>query len=58
MWVGLFPAIPAIIEVLQQLGTIEPTGPLALFNQVLIPEDQLYDISLLVEPREEEEDDE
>lgn len=51
-----FLAIPALIEVLQQLGTTE-SGPMALFNQTLIPEDQLYDISLVVEPRDEEEDD-
>lgn len=51
-----FTAIPALIEVLQQLGTKE-TGPNALFNQVLTPEDELYDISLIAEPREEEDDD-
>jgi hypothetical protein len=52
-----FPAIPSLIEVLQQLGTIE-TGDNAMFNQVLTPEDQLYEMSLVFEPREEEDEDE
>lgn len=51
------PAIPALIEVLEQLGRIE-TGPAALYNQVLETEDALYDASLIAEPREEEDDDE
>jgi hypothetical protein len=51
-----FAAIPALIEVLQQLGTIE-SGQNALFNQALTPEDELYDLSLVFEPREEEDDD-
>ncbi|KAJ3214118.1 hypothetical protein HK099_007016 [Clydaea vesicula] len=37
-------AIPTIQMVLQQLGTIVEEGPNVMYNQVLIGEDELYDI--------------
>ncbi len=50
-----FPAIPSLIEVLQQLGTIE-SGEGSVYNQVLTGDDELYEMSLVFEPREEDDD--
>ncbi len=49
----LFPAIPAIQEVLVSLGASKSES----CTQVLLNEEELYEMSLVVEPRLEEDED-
>lgn len=53
----LFPAIPAIQEVLVSLNTTTSKLSDVQSTQVLLSEEELYEMSLVVEPRLEEDED-